>query len=98
MKLSDISNLSVREVKQFIENEGCVMFEVEHQMIKQERDNLIRFCNSFYTQLNQKYCNDGKINTTLQEMIYELNQWEIRLKRMLCVLRCWEDLSVGMRR
>ena len=86
VKLSDISNLSVREAKQFIENEGCVMFEVEHQMIKQERDNLIRFCNSFYTQLNQKYCNDGKINTTLQEMIYELNQWEIRLKRMLCVL------------
>jgi len=86
VKLSDISNLSVREAKQFIENEGCVMFEVEHQMIKQERDNLISFCNSFYTQLNQKYCNDGKINTTLQEMIYELNQWEIRLKRMLCVL------------
>ena len=86
VKLSDISNLSVREAKQFIENEGCVMFEVEHQMIKQERDNLIRFCNSFYTQLNKKYCNDGKINTTLQEMIYELNQWEIRLKRMLCIL------------
>ena len=58
MKLSDISNLSVREAKQFIENEGCVMFEVEHQMIKQERDNLISFCNSFYTQLNKKYCND----------------------------------------
>ena len=86
VKLSDISNLSVREAKQFIENDGCVMFEVEHQMIKQERDNLIRFCNLFYTQLNQKYCNDGKINTTLQEMIYELNQWEIRLKRMLCIL------------
>ena len=86
VKLSDISKLSVREAKQFIENEGCIMFEVEHQMIKQERDNLIRFCSSFYTQLNQKYCNDGKINTTLQEMIYELNQWEIRLKRMLCIL------------
>jgi len=86
VKLSDISNLSVREAKQFIENDGCVMFEVEHQMIKQERDSLIRFCNSFYTQLNKKYCNDGKINTTLQEMIYELNQWEIRLKRMLCIL------------
>lgn len=86
MKLSDISKLSIREAKQFIENEGCIMFEVEHQMIKQERDNLIRFCSSFYTQFNQKYCNDGKINTTLQEMIYELNQWEIRLKRMLCIL------------
>ena len=86
VKLSDISNLSVREAKQFIENDGCVMFEVEHQLIKQERDSLIRFCNSFYTQLNKKYCNDGKINTTLQEMIYELNQWEIRLKRMLCIL------------
>ena len=76
----------VQTQKQFIENEGCIMFEVEHQMIKQERDNLIRFCSSFYTQFNQKYCNDGKINTTLQEMIYELNQWEIRLKRMLCIL------------
>lgn len=86
VKLSDISNLSVREAKQFIENEGCVMFEIEHQFIKQERDSLIRFCYSFYTQLNKKYCNDGKINTTLQEMIYELNQWEIRLKRMLCIL------------
>lgn len=86
VKLSDISGLSVREAKQFIENEGRVMFEIEHQFIKQERDSLIRFCNSFYTQLNKKYCNDGKINTTLQEMIYELNQWEIRLKRMLCIL------------
>jgi hypothetical protein len=86
VKLSDISNLSVREAKQFIENEGRVMFEIEHNFIKQERDSLIHFCNSFYTQLNQKYCNDGKINTTLQEMIYELNQWEIRLKRMLCIL------------
>ena len=86
VKLSDISSLSVREAKQFIENEGCVMFELEHQMIKQERDNLVSFCNSFYTKFNQKYCNDGKINTTLKEMIYELNQWEIRLKRMLCIL------------
>ena len=86
VKLSDISSLSVREAKQFIENEGCVMFELEYQMIKQERDNLVSFCNSFYTKFNQKYCNDGKINTTLKEMIYELNQWEIRLKRMLCIL------------
>lgn len=95
VKLSDISNLSVREAKQFIENEGCVMFEFEHQMIKQERDNLIRFCNSFYTQLNQKYCIDGKINTTLQEMIYELNQWEIRLKRMLCILNPKFNITDG---
>ena len=95
VKLSDISNLSVREAKQFIENDGCVMFEVEHQMIKQERDNLIRFCNLFYTQLNQKYCNDGKINTTLQEMIYELNQWEIRLKRMLCILNPKFNITDG---
>lgn len=95
VKLSDISNLSVREAKQFIENDGCVMFEIEHQMIKQERDNLIRFCNSFYTQLNQKYCYDGKINTTLQEMIYELNQWEIRLKRMFCVLNPKFNITDG---
>lgn len=95
VKLSDISKLSVREAKQFIENEGCIMFEVEHQMIKQERDNLIRFCSSFYTQLNQKYCNDGKINTTLQEMIYELNQWEIRLKRMLCILNPKFNITDG---
>ena len=86
VKLNDISSLSLRNAKQFIENEGCVMFESDHQMIEEERDKLISTCNSFYTQYNQKYCNDGKINTTLQEMIYELNQWEIRLKRMLCVL------------
>jgi len=86
VKLNDISSLSVRNAKQFIENEGCVMFESDHQMIEEERDKLISTCNSFYTQYNQKYCNDGKINTTLQEMIYELNQWEIRLKRMLCIL------------
>jgi len=87
VKLSDISSLSVREAKQFIENEGCVMFEGEEQRIKFERDILINFCNSFYTQLNHQYCNDGKINKTLQEMFYELNQWEIRLKRMLCILK-----------
>lgn len=86
VKLNDISSLSLRNAKQFIENEGCVMFESDHQMIEEERDKLISTCNSFYTQYNQKYCNDGKINTTLQEMIYELNQWEIRLKRMLCIL------------
>tara|TARA_Y100000385_G_C12918891_1_gene561653 strand:+ start:130 stop:861 length:732 start_codon:yes stop_codon:yes gene_type:complete len=86
VKLNDISSLSVRDAKQFIENEGCVKFELEHNRIKKERDKLISRCNSFYTQYNPKYCNDGKINTTLQEMIYELNQWEIRLKRMLCIL------------
>ena len=86
VKLNDISSLSVRDAKQFIENEGCVKFELEHNRIKKERDKLISRCNSFYTHYNPKYCNDGKINTTLQEMIYELNQWEIRLKRMLCIL------------
>ena len=86
VKLNDISSLSVRDAKQFIENEGCVKFEFEHNRIKKERDKLISRCNSFYTHYNPKYCNDGKINTTLQEMIYELNQWEIRLKRMLCIL------------
>mgnify|MGYP005630423449 FL=1 len=95
VKVSEISNLSLKEAKKFIENEGCVMFELDHQQIKIERDNLIGFCNSFYTQLNQKYCNDGKINKTLQEMIYELNQWEIRLKRMLCILNPKYNVTDG---
>ena len=63
------------------------MFELEYQKIKSERDNLISFCLEFYTNINQEYCKDGVINKTIQEIIYELNQWEIRLKRMLCILK-----------
>ena len=87
VKLSDLSSLSIIEAKQFIEKEGCSMFELEYQKIKSERDNLISFCLEFYTNLNQEYCKDGVINKTIQEIIYELNQWEIRLKRMLCILK-----------
>ncbi len=74
-----INELKERDIPKFTFSESVKlsMFETEHQMIKQERDDLIGFCNLFYTQLNNK---------TLQEMIYELNQWEIRLKRMLCIL------------
>ena len=54
VKLNDISSLSVRDAKQFIENEGCVKFELEHNRIKKERDKLISRCNSFYTHYNPK--------------------------------------------
>ena len=95
VKLSDITSLSIGDANQLIKNEGCVMFESEHQMIKQERDSLVSACNSFYTQKNHKYCNHGKIEKTLQGMIYELNQWEIRLKKMLCILNPKFDVTDG---
>ncbi len=87
VKLSDLSSLSIIEAKQFIEKEGGSMFELEYQKMKSERDNLISFCLEFYTNFNHKYCKDGVINKKIQEIIYELTQWEIRLKRMLCILK-----------
>ena len=95
VKLSHLSSLSVFEAKQFIENKGCIMFEIEYQRIKLERDNLISFCSEFYTNINQEYCKDGLIHKTLQEIIYELNQWEVRLKRMLCILKPKFNITDG---
>lgn len=93
--LDEISGLSVSDTKQYIERKGVLMFEGENENMKVEKKDLINYCTKFYTQINEGYCRDGKIQKTLQEMIHELNQWEIRLKRMLSVLKPVFNITDG---
>jgi hypothetical protein len=93
--LDEISGLSVSDTKQYIERNGVLMFEGENENMKVEKKDLINYCTKFYTQINEGYCKDGKIQKTLQEMIHELNQWEIRLKRMLSVLKPVFNITDG---
>ena len=85
--LKDVINLTVKETKELIDKNGVLMFEDDYKSIKDERDNLVEYCTKFYTQINSNNLTNKKVERTPQEVIYELYQWEIRLKRMLCVLK-----------
>jgi hypothetical protein len=95
VEMNEIAGLSVSDTKKFIENNGVLMFEEEYENMRVEKENLINYCTKFYTEINDGYCKNGKVQQTLQGMIHELHQWEIRIKRMLCLLNPTFNVTDG---